>query len=205
MRNGQLNTVGKKTVSLIVATDRTGIIAKNGEIPWHCSGDFRYFREKTLGKPVIMGKTTYDTIGFPLKGRNIIVLDSDYTSNRNLCYHGSEPFHVFRTVDEALKFADMLPGDEIMIAGGRSVYEHFIKSRIADKIFLNIIHADVKYEDRDNIMYFPFFNAVAYGLIDWKTIDYDEKRKDYIRWYCDESEGHDEFDSMIFYPDRVTE
>src|SRR5690625_3187421 len=62
------------TVALIAAAARNGVIGRNNELPWHLPQDLKYFKAVTLGKPVVMGRKTYDSIGRPLPGRDNIVV-----------------------------------------------------------------------------------------------------------------------------------
>jgi len=75
-------------LSLIVAKSRNGVIGKDGELPWHLSSDLQFFKKTTLGKPVLMGRKTYESIGRPLPGRPNLVL----TRNANYMAKGIETF-----------------------------------------------------------------------------------------------------------------
>ena len=67
-------------ISLIVAVAENGVIGRNGELPWHIPADLKHFKSTTMGKPLIMGRKTFESIGKPLPGRTMIVITrrSDY-------------------------------------------------------------------------------------------------------------------------------
>ena len=62
---------------LIVAVSRNGVIGLNNQLPWHLPEDLKYFKSVTMGKPIVMGRKTYDSIGRPLPGRTNIVITRD--------------------------------------------------------------------------------------------------------------------------------
>jgi dihydrofolate reductase len=110
-------------VSMIAAMDRRGLIGDETGMPWHLSADLRRFRAITWGKPVIMGRRTFELIGKPLPGRLNIVL------TRNPDYSFPD-CRVARTFEEALAIAEgylaSSGGDETMIIGGGKVYAEAI-------------------------------------------------------------------------------
>lgn len=114
-------------VSLIAAVGKDGQIGLNGDIPF--KSDLARFKYLTLGKTLLMGRKTYESIGRPLPGRQTIVLSSD---------PDFLPDNVFvvRSVDEALDMAQLL-GRELMVSGGQRVYEDFLK--YAGRIYLTNI------------------------------------------------------------------
>ena len=85
-------------ISFVVAFDRNKVIGKNGGLPWRLPDDLKHVRELTLGKPLIMGRRTYESIGRPLPGRTSIVLTRDPEFRR-------DGVRVARTPDEALALA----------------------------------------------------------------------------------------------------
>ena len=70
------------TIALIVAASKNNVIGRNNQLPWYLPGDLQYFKAMTLGKPVIMGRKTFESIGKPLPGRDNIVISrqADYPS-----------------------------------------------------------------------------------------------------------------------------
>jgi dihydrofolate reductase len=107
-------------VSAIAATDRTGLIGDGMKMPWHLPRDLRRFREYTLGKPLIMGRRTFQSLRRPLPGRLNIVL----TNNDSFAAEGCR---IARSIEDALKIAedyvDGIQGDEVMIIGGAIIFE----------------------------------------------------------------------------------
>lgn len=79
-------------VSLIVAMSQTNAIGKGGQLLWHLPNDLKYFKEITMGKPIVMGRTTYESIGKPLPGRTNIILSNnpDYVAPGCVILHNKE-------------------------------------------------------------------------------------------------------------------
>ncbi len=119
-------------ISLIVAAAANGVIGSQGELPWRLSGDLRHFRELTMGKPIVMGRKTWESIGKPLPGRQNIVI----TRRSDLDAPGCD---VVASKEQALEAAGA--ADEIMVIGGSQVYDLFLQD--ADRIYLTRVHAEV--------------------------------------------------------------
>ncbi len=99
-------------LALIVATDKRGLIGKDNDLPWHLSADLQYFRKVTMGKPIIMGRNTHESIGRPLPGRQNIIV----TKNRSYKADGCT---IVYSTDEALLAAS--DAEEVMVMGGASL------------------------------------------------------------------------------------
>jgi len=136
-------------ISFVVAFDRNKVIGKNGGLPWRLPDDLKHVRELTLGKPLIMGRRTYESIGRPLPGRTSIVLTHDPEFRR-------DGVRVARTPDEALALA----GDaaEVIVFGGAEVFRQFLP--LAERIYLTQIDADVGGDT-----YFDFAGT------DWRVLE----------------------------------
>lgn len=110
-------------VALIAAVARNGVIGADNALPWRLPSDLRHFRSLTLGKPVIMGRRTFESIGRPLPGRAVVVV----SSRADLAAPGVD---VAPSVDEALRQAagraEALGATEIMVAGGGMIYRALI-------------------------------------------------------------------------------
>jgi dihydrofolate reductase len=119
-------------VSLIVATDDEGGIGLRGGLPWHLPDDLRRFKALTLGKPVVMGRRTWDSIGRPLPGRLNIVVSRD----PRLAIQGAT---VVGTLEAALAAAGGVP--EVCVIGGAEIYR--VALPLADTIHLTEVHANV--------------------------------------------------------------
>ena len=115
---------------LVVAAAGNGVIGKDGAMPWHLPADLRHFRRITMGKPVIMGRKTWNSIGRPLPGRQNIVL------TRDSAFHAAGA-SIVTSLDEALAAA----GDaaEAMVIGGAEIYA--LARPLATRIELTRIHA----------------------------------------------------------------
>jgi dihydrofolate reductase len=116
-------------ISMIAAMAENRIIGKNNQMPWHLPADLKHFKSVTLGKPVIMGRKTYESIGKALPGRKNIVISNnkDYALSDAVVVH---------SCDLALHEAS-LEASEAMIIGGGAIYEAFMPK--ADSLFLTLI------------------------------------------------------------------
>ena len=121
-------------IALIVAVAQNGVIGRDGGLPWRLSNDLRYFKSVTMGKPIIMGRRTYESIGRPLPGRPNIVV------SRNPGFV-AEGVDVRSGLAAAVSHAATLPGDEAMIIGGAALYTDALGT--AGRIYLTEVHADV--------------------------------------------------------------
>ena len=131
-------------ISLIVAMDRHGLIGDGSGMPWHLPADLRRFRSITMGKPIIMGRTTFETIGKPLPGRLNIVL----THNPDYSAPGCR---LARTLAEALSIAEesLANADgEAMIIGGGKVYAEAME--LWDRLYLTLVEGEFR-----GTTYFP--------------------------------------------------
>ena len=120
-------------ISLIVAVSANNVIGADGGLPWHLPEDLKHFKSITMGKPMIMGRATWESIGRALPGRKSIVM----TRQTDFEAEGCE---VVSSVDEALAAAG--DADEVMIIGGGEIYRLFLPT--ADRIYMTRVHADVE-------------------------------------------------------------
>lgn len=120
-------------ISMIAAVAENRVIGNKNAIPWHLPADFKYFKETTLGKTIVMGLNTFNSIGGkPLPGRKHIILNND------LNYVPPESCQVAHSIDEAL---EMTKGEtEVFICGGASVYKQFLP--MAQKLYITEVHAN---------------------------------------------------------------
>lgn len=141
-------------IALIVAMADNGVIGRDNRLPWHLPEDLKYFKQVTLGKPVIMGRKTYDSIGRPLPGRTNIVLTRQ---------SGFQPagVRVVHTLDEALLVATGQAradgAEEVMVMGGAAVYAEALPR--ADRLYLTRVLAAVEGDAR-----FPLLDWSAWVL-----------------------------------------
>ncbi|MEC0169485.1 dihydrofolate reductase [Paenibacillus graminis] len=122
------------SISLIWAMAANGVIGKDNDMPWHLPRDFDYFKSQTLGKRMLMGRKTWDSLGGkPLKGRTSIVL----TRDRSFAPEGAE---VVYSLEEAVAEGDK--GDELMVIGGAEIYKMMLQ--YADKLLVTRIEQDIQ-------------------------------------------------------------
>jgi dihydrofolate reductase len=134
------------SLSIICAMDENRLIGKNNELPWHLPADLAFFKQNTLGKPILMGRKTYESIGRPLPGRQNIII----TSNVDYRIEGCD---ICQSIDEALELA--ADQQEIMLIGGASLYQQTLDK--AQQLYLTRIHSSFEGD-----AWFPEFN-----LDDW--------------------------------------
>lgn len=127
-------------LAIIVAAAKNGVIGRNNQLPWHLPQDLKYFKAVTLGKPIIMGRKTYESIGKPLPGRTNIVV------TRNKGWHGADGVIVTNSFEqasvEAQKFGDgkLSPLTEVMVIGGAEIYRSALP--LVERIYLTRINME---------------------------------------------------------------
>lgn len=106
-------------MSLIVAKSRNNVIGVDGDLPWRLSSDLKFFKKTTMGKPVMMGRVTWESLPFPLPGRPNLVLtrDKSYSDKRAETFHN--PIDM---IGRAYELAGTMNVDEIMLIGGAKLY-----------------------------------------------------------------------------------
>jgi dihydrofolate reductase len=134
-----------------VAWDRNRVIGKGGGLPWRLPDDMKHVRALTVGKPLIMGRRTYESIGHPLPDRANIVLTRDPSFK-------AEGVKVARTPEEALAFAGDAP--EAIVFGGAEVFRQFMP--MVDRVYLTEVDADVK----DGDTFFPPFGDIDFRVLE---------------------------------------
>lgn len=143
------------TLSLIVAMARNRVIGRENGLPWHLPEDLKYFKAATMGKPILMGRKTFESIGRPLPGRLNIVITRDPAWRH-------EGVMVAGSLEEALARAAADPAaveaGEIMVIGGEQIYRAAIEK--ADRLYITRVDADVAGD-----AFFPEFDEA-----DWREI-----------------------------------
>ena len=119
-------------ISIIAAMAQNRVIGRNNQLPWRLSADLRHFKALTMGKPLIMGRKTWASIGRPLPGRINIVL----TRDRDFEAEGCKVAH---SIEQALQLAS--GHQEVMIMGGARLYAQMMDK--ADRLYLTLVKADV--------------------------------------------------------------
>jgi dihydrofolate reductase len=126
-------------IALIAAVASNGVVGRNNQLPWHLPQDLRYFKRTTLGKPVVMGRRTWDSIGRPLPGRTNIVI----SRQSSLEIEGAL---VVPDLASALTRAAAVAAgeacDELMVIGGAEIYAQALP--LADRLYLTEVHAEVE-------------------------------------------------------------
>lgn len=135
-------------ISMIAAVGKNLELGKNNDLIWHFKEDMKFFKETTMGHPVIMGRKTFESLPKALPGRKNIVI----SANTEYKAHGAE---IVASVEEAIKLAEAEDTDAFVIGGGR-IYTEFLP--YADNLYLTEINAECP--DADT--YFPEFNKSDY-------------------------------------------
>jgi dihydrofolate reductase len=137
-----------RTISLIVAMDEGGLIGRGGQLPWRLPEDLKHFRRLTMGKTMLMGRRTWDSLGKPLDGREHWVLSRDDIFHPAGC-------RVFRDVDAALAAHQ---AGELMVIGGAELFRQTLA--LAQRIYLTRVHARL-----DGDVWFPVADLLAFREI----------------------------------------
>ena len=131
-------------ISLIAAASENNVIGNHGKIPWDIPEDLQHFRTVTLGKPIIMGRKTYESIGHPLPKRQNIVI----TRQEDFVAEGCE---VVSSLEDALRVAGKDHSEEVFVIGGGEIYREALPK--ADRVYLTRVHATIEGD-----AYFPEFH-----------------------------------------------
>jgi len=141
-----------------MADDR--VIGINNTLPWKLPNDMKWFRQQTMGKPIVMGRKTFESFGAkPLPGRTNIIITRDESYQADNCI-------VAHSIDEAIKAAGAVA--EIMIIGGASFYEQMLPK--ADRLYLTFVHTQVQGD-----AWFPEWNETEWQQVERIDHDADDK------------------------------
>ena len=162
------------TVCAIAAMSENLVIGKDNKLLWHIPDDFRHFKETTMGKPIIMGRRTYESIGKALPGRTNIVITTKPESIQGDVVTASS---VDDAISKAQKIAEETLVDEIFIIGGGQIYAAAMPQ--VDRIYLTVVH-----QNFEGDTFFPKINPAEWteeiiqsaeepvpymiGLLNWK-------------------------------------
>jgi dihydrofolate reductase len=148
-------------LSHIVAASENNVIGSNNDLPWNLPNDFKYFKNKTWGMPVIMGRKSYESLKNALPGRvNIVV-----TGKKD--WHPANVF-VADNINEAIEKAREADTKEIFIIGGGEIFKQTID--IVTRIYLTRVYAVVKGDT-----YYPEINKNLWALVSEQAFPADEK------------------------------
>ena len=120
-------------VSLIAAMAENRVIGRDNQLPWRLSADLQHFKALTMGKPIIMGRKTYESIGRPLPGRTNIVITRDSAFQAEGCA-------VVHSIEQALAVARGF--EEVMVIGGAELYRQMLDH--ADRLYLTLVRTEVE-------------------------------------------------------------
>ncbi|SIR54195.1 type 3 dihydrofolate reductase [Aeromonas veronii] len=148
-------------ISMIAAMAHDRVIGKDNQMPWHLPADLAHFKRVTLGKPVLMGRKTFESIGRPLPGRRNLVI------SRNPDYQ-AEGIEVVGSVEAALALLAGSSVEELMVIGGGHLYAEMLPS--ADCLYLTQIDLAVEGDTR-----FPAFDDGQWQRVDCESHPADEK------------------------------
>ncbi|MCF5848861.1 type 3 dihydrofolate reductase [Aeromonas veronii] len=148
-------------ISMIAAMAHDRVIGKDNLMPWHMPADLAHFKRVTLGKPVLMGRKTFESIGRPLPGRRNLVI------SRNPDYQ-AEGIEVVGSVEAALALLAGSSVEELMVIGGGHLYAEMLPS--ADCLYLTRIDLAVEGDTR-----FPAFDDGQWQRIACESHPADEK------------------------------
>lgn len=146
----------------IACMSQNRVIGKDNKLPWHIPEDLKFFKEKTLGHPIIMGRKTFESLSFkPLPRRYNLII------TRNIKYESPKGTFVFHKIEEALQFCkekEALWGDEVYICGGAEIYRQTLN--VSDYIYLTVVHKDFEGDT-----FFPELDLNIFKEIDRKDFN----------------------------------
>ena len=140
---------GRRSLSLIVAMDQNGLIGRKGDLPWRLPNDLAHFKRNTLGKTILMGRRTWDSLGRPLPGRENWILSRDPA-------FAPQGARVFASLRAAL---DAHAGGELMIIGGADLYRQALRE--VQRIYLTQVLAALPAES-DGDVHFPLRDLAGF-------------------------------------------
>lgn len=165
-------------LAMIAAQSLNRVIGINNKLPWYLPGDLKYFKQVTLGKPIVMGRKTFESIGKPLPGRTNIVItrDTDWNHPGVRVVHG---------LDEGVELAESLAlidgVEETVVIGGAEIYALCLPR--ADRLYLTQVHAEVEGD-----AFFPQLDAT-----EWQEVGRDDFK----------AEGPNPYDYSFIVMDRA--
>lgn len=153
-------------LSAIVAIAENGAIGKDNTLPWHLPEDLKFFKRTTSGKPVIMGRKTFESLGKPLVNRLNIVI----STQKDLQL--PEGVLLYHSVEDAVKRATEEDTDEAFIVGGGKIYEQSMQ--LLDRLYVTRVHTTIE----DAHVFFPHIDH-AHWKLSWKEEHHKDERHKY--------------------------
>lgn len=151
------------TLSIIVAASENNVIGINNHLPWHLPVDMKYFKDTTMGKPIVMGRKSFEELGRVLPGRPNIMI------TRRPEYP-VEGLHIVSSLEAGIEKAKTFGTEEIFITGGGEIFKMALP--IVDRLYLTRVHAEVTGDT-----YFPEFDPRGWKLVKNERHEKDEKHQ----------------------------
>lgn len=149
-------------ISIVVAMDKNRVIGKDNQLPWHLPADLAFFKKVTMGKVIVMGRKTYESIGRPLPGRKNIIL----TKNKNYVVDGCNVIH---SIDDIFTL-EKTEAEEICVIGGAEIFNEVLTS--VDRLYITLID-----DEFSGDTYFPALNESDWELVSKEKGPKDEKNR----------------------------
>ncbi|HLS09991.1 dihydrofolate reductase [Lentibacillus sp.] len=138
-------------ISLLVAMDRNRVIGYQNDLPWHLPNDLKFFKQKTIGHTIIMGRKTFESIGKPLPKRTNVVITRQKSSRF------PEGIDVIRDINTVFDWNRQHPAEELFVIGGEEIFKQVLPH--ADRMYITLV---------DNVFqgdtYFPKFSETEWQL-----------------------------------------
>lgn len=158
-------------LSIIVALGDNHVIGCNNQLPWHLPADLKHFKSLTTGKPVVMGRKTWESLGRPLPNRlNIVV-----THQPDFCAKGAE---VYLSLEAALQraneWATRQQQHEVMLIGGAQLYKHAMDEGLVDNLYITRVHLLPEGD-----AWFPEWDTAVWAKTDSQDFQAEEDKPSY--------------------------
>jgi dihydrofolate reductase len=144
------DTARQPCISLVAAVADTGVIGRDGDLPWRLPADLKHFKKLTRGHTIVMGRRTFESIGRPLPERRNIVV----TRQTDSAQPGVEVVH---SLEDAIELSR--GESEVFVIGGRAIYEAALP--LANRLYLTRVHGQIEGD-----VYFPTWQSADWQLID---------------------------------------
>jgi dihydrofolate reductase len=149
-------------ISIIAAISKNNVLGKENKLLWHLPKDFKFFKETTLGHPIVMGRKTFESLPKALPGRTNIII----TGDRNYEKDGAVVTH---SLEEAIKVG-LSENKEVFICGGGQIYKEALEKNLVDKIYLTEIDMETGGD-----AFFPTFDKLSWEISKKECHTKDEK------------------------------
>lgn len=149
-------------IAIVVAVAENNVIGKDNQLIWHLPADLRFFKNLTMGHPILMGRKTYESIGKPLPGRTTVIITRQQDFEAPGCI-------VVNSIDDAIEEAQTINQD-VYVIGGAEIYRQALPK--TDTIYLTRMHHTF-----DGDTYFPELNEADWEVTSEERYEPDEKNK----------------------------